>query len=225
MRGRCILNNRRADQAPSALAGNRSRGGAPDQRLQPKSEMQNHLVPKRCITHFPLHYDGLNSNLASLNISSSTTHPQPPIQMLVSVIHSLTDVSISLTSDQHVGSTHTHSLSHTHTHTHTHTNTHTHRACHTHTHTHTHNTLHYSQVTSMSVAVVLSCSEASWSVSCCQHHTTHTQSHTHTVTHTHTCTHTHTQSHTHTHTYSHTHTHTESHTHTHTHTPPPITHK
>ena len=58
MRGQCILNHRWADQAPSALAGNRSRGGAPDQRLQPKSEMQNNLVSKRCIMHFPLHYDG-----------------------------------------------------------------------------------------------------------------------------------------------------------------------
>ena len=37
-----------------ALAGNQSRGGAPDQRPQPKSEMQNHLVPKRCIAHFIL---------------------------------------------------------------------------------------------------------------------------------------------------------------------------
>ena len=52
VRGRCILNHRWVDRAPSALAGSQSRGGAPDQRLQPKSEMQNHLVPKRCITHF-----------------------------------------------------------------------------------------------------------------------------------------------------------------------------
>ena len=49
VRGRCILNHPWVDRAPSALASNRSRGGAPDQRLQPKSEMQNHLVPKRCI--------------------------------------------------------------------------------------------------------------------------------------------------------------------------------
>ena len=52
VRGRCTLNYRWADRAPSALAGSRSRGGSPDQRPQPKSEMQNHLVPKRCITHF-----------------------------------------------------------------------------------------------------------------------------------------------------------------------------
>ena len=39
-----------------ALAGSQSRGGAPDQRPQPKSEMQNHLVPKRCITHFISHH-------------------------------------------------------------------------------------------------------------------------------------------------------------------------
>ena len=41
-----------------ALAGSQSRGGAPDQRLQPKSEMQNYLVPKSCITHFISHHDG-----------------------------------------------------------------------------------------------------------------------------------------------------------------------
>ena len=35
-----------------ALAGSQSRGRALDQRLQPKSEMQNHLVPKHCTTHF-----------------------------------------------------------------------------------------------------------------------------------------------------------------------------
>ena len=58
VRGRCIFNHRWVDRAPSALAGNRSRGGAPDQRLQPKSEIQNHLVPKRCITHVISHHDG-----------------------------------------------------------------------------------------------------------------------------------------------------------------------
>ena len=52
VRGRCILNHRWADRAPSALAGNRSHRGAPDQRPQPKSDMQNRLVPKRWITHF-----------------------------------------------------------------------------------------------------------------------------------------------------------------------------
>ena len=77
MRGRCILNHRWVDRAPSALAGNRSRGGAPDQRLQPKSEMQNHLVPKRCITHFPPHYDMMDANSLAHQRRVSTRRVAP----------------------------------------------------------------------------------------------------------------------------------------------------
>ena len=62
MRGRCILNHRWVDRAPSAFAGSRSRGGARGQRQhqrpQPKSDMQNHMVPKCCTTHLISHHDG-----------------------------------------------------------------------------------------------------------------------------------------------------------------------
>ena len=52
VRGQSILNHWWVNRAPSALAGSQSRGGAPNQRPQLKSEMQNHLVPQLCITHF-----------------------------------------------------------------------------------------------------------------------------------------------------------------------------
>ena len=43
VRGWCILNHWWIDRTPSALVGSWSRGGAPDQRPQPKAEMQNHF--------------------------------------------------------------------------------------------------------------------------------------------------------------------------------------
>ena len=76
VRGRCILNHRWVDRAPSALAGSQFRGGTPDQRLQPKSAMQNHLVPKRCITHFISHHDGnQTTNNSNTGVrSADSTH-------------------------------------------------------------------------------------------------------------------------------------------------------
>ena len=79
VRGLCILNHRWADRASSALAGSRSRGGAPDQRPQPKLDMQNRLVPKRCITHFiSLHFIIMRHCLVGLVVKAFISRVADP---------------------------------------------------------------------------------------------------------------------------------------------------
>ena len=62
------------DRAPSAFSGSRSRGGAPDERTQLKSDMQNHLVLKRCITHF-ISLHGVDSQIVNTIWGSSFGGP------------------------------------------------------------------------------------------------------------------------------------------------------
>ena len=54
VRGRCILNHRWADRAPSALAGSRSRGGSP--RSTPTSEVGNAEPLGAQVLHYALHF-------------------------------------------------------------------------------------------------------------------------------------------------------------------------
>ena len=83
VRVRCILNHRWADRAPSAWADSRSRGWAPDQCPQPKSNMQNHLVPKRCFTHIILLHGGDSQIVITIWCSSSG---DPPVRKSAGVV-------------------------------------------------------------------------------------------------------------------------------------------
>ena len=57
--------------APSALAGTMSKGGNPDQGLQPKSDMQNHLVPSCCTMHFISLHEGDSKIVTMIRCLSS----------------------------------------------------------------------------------------------------------------------------------------------------------
>ena len=71
MRGRCMLNHRWADRAPSALASSRSMGEAPI-NIQSRSQV---CKIKHCIVHFISLYDGHNQIVITIWCSSSGGPP------------------------------------------------------------------------------------------------------------------------------------------------------
>jgi len=126
---------------------------------------------------------------------------------LVSLLHALRTLYLSLSLTHTHTHTHTHTYTHTYTHTQTHAHTHTHTHTHTHIHTYTHTytcTLTYIHVYTITNTQQLLKHPFNRIVR------TRTFTHTHTLVHirTNTLTHKHTNNRTHTHTHKHTYIHT-----------------